>query len=54
MMSHVAVGTASSRMGYMMNDSLFEQIQSCAKYLNLDFSTQEIANSLALRGKGNG
>ena len=26
-----------------MNDSLFEQIQSCAKYLNLDLNTQEIA-----------
>lgn len=26
-----------------MNDSLFEQIQSCAKYLNLDLNIQEIA-----------
>lgn len=27
----------------MMNDSLFEQIQFCAKYLNLDLHTQEMA-----------
>lgn len=27
----------------MMNESLYEQIQSCAKYLNLDLNTQEIA-----------
>ena len=31
------------RRACMMNNSLFEQIESSAKYLNLDFSAQEIA-----------